>query len=1121
MKTRTCLSVLIASCFLHSMAGAGQLNDTGQVACYDASGTATGTVSPGTPDPEAAGFDGQDCTGGAAAVDAIGQQTKLGGSSVRGRDYSKISNSGAVLPDSAAFGSGPNDWGCTRDNITGLVWELRSDDAASRRHKNNRFTWGSTGNPEGNTCNGTAATDCDTDSYVSHVRSVAHCGANDWRLPTPTELESLLAYDDPAGTNNQIDRLWFPDLSSLSFGDILFWTDTEAPFDDTAAWNVTFRYAWVNFGSKDSAIYTRLVRGATPATAPGPFSESQSVAGQPVVTDARTGLMWKKCAQGLSGATCGTGIESTMNWSEALTEAAGESHAGFNDWRLPTSFELSALRNYASNQALGTVFSAAGSTAYWSSTTAPRGGGAAILALSHTFGEFSAHADSDKTEFLAVRLVRGGSHLAAATSTQLDFTPDPFVLDPVSAAADTQVESNSITVQGVASVTTVLVSGAADSEYSVNGGGFTRVVGGVRNGDTVTVRHRTGSSGGAMVTTTLNIGGVTAEFVSTVSATPPSAPTGVVATRGNASATLTFNAPDSDGGSPITGYTAISNPAGGISNCAAPPALSCTVTSLTNGQPYTFTVTASNSAGSGSPSAPSNPVTPATVPGAPTGVSATAQNGQATVSFTAPASNGGSPILDYTATSVEGGGTGTCSTSPCTVAGLSNGTPYTFTVRARNAVGQGPASAPSNEVRLSAPPTISFEGTPRTQFPLNHNGFFFILLRNPDITLVVDDADSAPGSLTVEVASSNPGLLPAVPDDELAGVHLSTGDANAPQKRPVTIRPAFNQAGSVTLTFTVRDPEGLSSSVQLSLEIQDANRFPFAAYLAQTVRLPANAQPGLFEVPGLLVSASPGEGEALAQVVNHQFLVETLSFGADVTATVAPSFDPFSGNFRFTLPPGDNVLRVYTWPTDTGTGDLARCTGANKRSYMSQFLDFIRSRYTIGALRYYPPPDVLGPCGMVWELFVVPQDIRHALLGVERSARRRVAASKSASASVDVDYTIRLNNTGTLPIESVVISAPESGQLGRAPWTCTTTHGACVPASGQGAIRTTVDLDLDEEAVIVIAASLSDSTTYVAITPTVSFAEGVTGFVFGNGVQRIDAISNDFISLGNFEGADP
>ncbi len=88
----------------------------------------------------------------------------------------------------------------------------------------------------------------------------------------------------------------------------------------------------------------------------------------------------------------------------------------------------------------------------------------------------------------------------------------------------------------------------------------------------------------------------------------------------------------------------------------------------------------------------------ATVPGAPRGVTATAGNAQATVSFSAPASNGGSPITSYTVTSSPGNITATEASSPITVPGLTNGTAYTFTVTATNAIGTGPASAPSNSV---------------------------------------------------------------------------------------------------------------------------------------------------------------------------------------------------------------------------------------------------------------------------------------------------------------------------------------------------------------------------------------------------------------------------------------
>lgn len=98
------------------------------------------------------------------------------------------------------------------------------------------------------------------------------------------------------------------------------------------------------------------------------------------------------------------------------------------------------------------------------------------------------------------------------------------------------------------------------------------------------------------------------------------------------------------------------------------------------------------------------PCSPApTAPGAPGTPTATAGDAAATVSWTA-AGDGGSPVTGYTVTAAPGGRT--CTTAGdlrCTVTGLANGTSYTFTVAATNAVGQGPASAPSAAVTPRAP----------------------------------------------------------------------------------------------------------------------------------------------------------------------------------------------------------------------------------------------------------------------------------------------------------------------------------------------------------------------------------------------------------------------------------
>ncbi len=88
----------------------------------------------------------------------------------------------------------------------------------------------------------------------------------------------------------------------------------------------------------------------------------------------------------------------------------------------------------------------------------------------------------------------------------------------------------------------------------------------------------------------------------------------------------------------------------------------------------------------------------ATVPNAPTIGTVTSGNARATVNFTAPTNNGGSAITSYTAISSPGNFTTTGSASPLIVLGLTNGTAYTFTVKATNAIGDSVVSSASNSV---------------------------------------------------------------------------------------------------------------------------------------------------------------------------------------------------------------------------------------------------------------------------------------------------------------------------------------------------------------------------------------------------------------------------------------
>lgn len=205
-----------------------------------------------------------------------------------------------------------------------------------------------------------------------------------------------------------------------------------------------------------------------------------------------------------------------------------------------------------------------------------------------------------------------------------------------------------------------------------------------------------------------------------VAFTTPNAPTSVVGTAGEGEVALAWDAPASNGGDSITDYIVQYSSNNGSSwttfSDGTSTSTSATVTGLTNGTSYVFRVAAVNAAGTGTNSANSSAVIPRTVPDAPFSATATAANEQVTLSWSAPAFNGGTAITDYFIEYSEDGTTwalfsdGTSTLRATAVTGLTNGTPYYFRVYAINSVGMGLPSGSSSPVTpLTSPtaPTIS------------------------------------------------------------------------------------------------------------------------------------------------------------------------------------------------------------------------------------------------------------------------------------------------------------------------------------------------------------------------------------------------------------------------------
>ncbi|MGO2129581.1 MAG: InlB B-repeat-containing protein [Pseudoalteromonas prydzensis] len=205
------------------------------------------------------GYGGQDAEHGRDAKAKAGTLKKVGGGNA-GFDLTKLDVNGNDLPESATT------WSCVRDNHTGLIWEVKTDDGGLH-DKNDRYNWynpnsnsngGSPGYQDygGDICYGydvnNEASYCNTFAYVERVNIQSLCGASDWRMPTRLELMGIV---DNGTKNPAIDTQYFPQTRSS-----LFWSSSPYAEIIYGAWSVDFGHGIVRYVFKDDGFHVRLVR---------------------------------------------------------------------------------------------------------------------------------------------------------------------------------------------------------------------------------------------------------------------------------------------------------------------------------------------------------------------------------------------------------------------------------------------------------------------------------------------------------------------------------------------------------------------------------------------------------------------------------------------------------------------------------------------------------------------------------------------------------------------------------------------------------------------------------------------------------------------------------------------
>jgi PKD repeat protein len=303
---------------------------------------------------------------------------------VNGRDDGRVGFSMTKLNSTGQVAlTGPAT--CLKDNITGLIWEVKTRAIPSDlRDATNTYTHfdSTTRDQRGNGVTPTVSdvnASTNTAGYINAVNLVALCGASDWRLPTPNELQGIVDYGVTTGA--AVDTVLFAHLANAAYWTSANQRNTGQANPYTRAYRVDFGTGAIDVADRNTRQRVLLVRNASPVAGAARFVVSASDVNQAV--DTHTGLIWKRCPEGKSLNTNNPALPTcdgpAQGYSRSqaydIVKAASQLGGSLDDlWRMPNVKEITSLLELTNNVVMDPfIFPGAASNYSFFTSTPARG----------------------------------------------------------------------------------------------------------------------------------------------------------------------------------------------------------------------------------------------------------------------------------------------------------------------------------------------------------------------------------------------------------------------------------------------------------------------------------------------------------------------------------------------------------------------------------------------------------------------------------------------------------------------------------------------------------------------------------------------------------------------------